>query len=373
MKQTINHHYDVVVVGGGPAGAATAVFLAQSGHHVLLLARKAPPGDKVGESLSPQANNVLKQLGIWDDFISDSHLPCYGNQSAWGSSELAFHDFINSPNGPGWHIDRGLFEQTLLERARGVNVHITMSNMLRRANWHGTHWELMISGVSHSVKSRFMVDATGRSSWLARRQGIERIHSDKQVSLIAFLETEGEPMADSTSLVEAVENGWWYSARIPNGRLVTTFMTDIDLHPQQQVSRPDGWLSMLNKTRYTARRIHQHGYQLATTPYFVAAGSSRLEQFWGKGWLAVGDAAMSYDPLSAHGITLALVGGRDAADAITNELHGDANALTSYGDQLDWAYSYYALIRDRYYRSEGRWLNAPYWHRRNRKTAVFAA
>ena len=57
-------HYDVVVIGDGPAGASTAVFLAQRNQDVLLLARQVRPSEKVGENLSPQANPVLKELGV---------------------------------------------------------------------------------------------------------------------------------------------------------------------------------------------------------------------------------------------------------------------------------------------------------------------
>ncbi|MEM7113406.1 MAG: NAD(P)/FAD-dependent oxidoreductase [Chloroflexota bacterium] len=368
-------HYDVVVIGDGPAGASTAVFLAQQNQDVLLLARQVRPSEKVGENLSPQANPVLKELGVWDTFIDDNPLPSFGEQTSWGQPNVNFHDFINNPAGPGWHIDRALFEQCLLEQAQAVGVTITSEHALRRAQRQEDLWKLTLSGLPTPLTADFVVDATGLSSWLARRQGVTRIHTDKQVALIATLETTNEPMADSTSLVEAVQDGWWYSARTPNGRLTVSFMTDIDLHKQQQLCTPDGWLAKLAQTRHTARRVHQHDYQLATTPKFVTAGSSRLEQFWGNGWLAVGDAAMSCNPLSTHGITLALMGGKDAAEAIIDHRQGDhrqgnTKALASYGDKLDWAFSYHSLIHNRHYRQETRWLNAPYWHRRNRKTAV---
>jgi 2-polyprenyl-6-methoxyphenol hydroxylase-like FAD-dependent oxidoreductase len=362
---------DVIVIGGGPAGAATAVFLAQSGLTTHLISRQPPLPDKIGESLSPQANHVLKQLGLWPQFVADGHLPCYGNKSSWGSSRLAYHDFINNPAGHGWHINRALLEQRLLEQATAVKVHLHPRHTVRRADWDGSQWQLSISNHSQPLRSRFVVDATGRSSWLARRQGSQRQEQDKQVALVAFLETAGKPLADSTSLVEAVANGWWYSARLPNGMLAVTFMTDIDLHDPSEMTQATGWLRHLQQAPHTQQRVQQHGYQLANQPHFVAASSGRLNQLAGSGWLAVGDAAMSYDPLSAHGITLALVGGRDAAAAIGCHLQGQPHALASYTNQLNWAYEQYAQTRHQFYRSETRWLTAPYWHRRTRQMESF--
>ena len=38
----------------------------------------------------------------------------------------------------------------------------------------------------------------------------------------------------------------------------------------------------------------------------VSAASARLRELAGPGWLAVGDAALSFDPLAAQGVTWAL-------------------------------------------------------------------
>lgn len=355
---------DVLILGGGPAGLSTAITLNKSGYSVLILAREEGDGDKIGESLSPSANTILKQLGVWDTFNEDGHLPCYGNKSSWGASDLAFYDFINDPNGHAWHIDRRLFEQRLVERAATLGVHQMISPMLSIVSVSHDQWRLDLDKGARTLTARFIVDATGRVSWFARRHGAKRLHEDRQIALIGFLNTSGTALADSTSLIEAVQDGWWYSARLPDGRLATAFMSDADLHDQRWVSSEKGWDRLLSQTRYTAGRVRDYGYHLGAKPRMVAAGSSRLDSLWGEGWLAVGDAAMSYDPLSAHGLTLAMVGGRDGAEAIVRYLDGDHSALDTYGSQMNDAYADYAMMRKEYYRAETRWPDSPYWLRR---------
>ncbi len=73
---------------------------------------------------------------------------------------------------------------------------------------------------------------------------------------------------------------------------------------------------------------------------------------------------MTYDPRSAHGLTLALASGRDGAYAVTTQLNGERDTLAAYAWQLETAYEQVALLRQQYYRAETRWPAAPYWLRR---------
>ena len=57
------------------------------------------------------------------------------------------------------------------------------------------------------------------------------------------------------------------------------------------------------------------GRILIGQPKWVVADSGILEAVYGEAWLAVGDAAMTYDPIAAHGLTMSMVSARDAATA----------------------------------------------------------
>ena len=64
------------------------------------------------------------------------------------------------------------------------------------------------------------------------------------------------------------------------------------------------------------------------------APSFLLDKPAGKGWLAVGDAASAYDPISSQGIHKALSDGLEAANAIAPWLDGGADKLAEYGSSV---------------------------------------
>src|SRR5207245_8230053 len=113
-------------------------------------------------------------------------------------------------------------------------------------------------------------------------------------------------------------------------QLSIAFMTDPDVLARLDTWRRDGWLRMLASSPHTLARIESGGYRLETRPRVAAAGTSRLDCFGGEGWLAAGDAAVSYDPLSSHGIGTAIATGAQAARAVLAHVAGEAQALSRY-------------------------------------------
>jgi flavin-dependent dehydrogenase len=356
---------DVVVLGAGPAGLAASIGLVRRGLRVALFTLERGEGDRVGESLSPAAAPLLRELGVWDAFVADGHSPCFGNASAWGSEVLRHHDFLRDPRGHGWHIDRRQFERRLADRAalEGVTSDVCGPRG-PRCEWVGDRWRVLFGDRRDSTEARFILDATGRSAWLGRRCGALRIASDSQLASVAFLEARGKPIEDTMTLVEAVERGWWYSAGLPDCRLVAAFMTDRDILPPDSTN-PDNWLSLLDGAAHTASRLAEGDYRPAFAPRVVAASAGRLEPMAGPGWAAVGDAAICYDPLASHGLTVALASGRDAAEAVTAHLCGQVGAIERYTGRLRAAFADYEAMRLDVYRAEQRWPEAPYWRRRH--------
>jgi flavin-dependent dehydrogenase len=90
-----------------------------------------------------------------------------------------------------------------------------------------------------------------------------------------------------------------------------------------------------------------------------------MEPAAGPGWAAAGDAAAAFDPLSSHGLTTALWGGRHAALAAAACLAGDPEPVARYAATLRDAMSAFLRQRGSVYAHERRWPDRPFWQRRH--------
>jgi flavin-dependent dehydrogenase len=358
----------LVVVGGGPGGAAAALALARGRRRVLLLEEGTPGDFKVGEGLPPAARPLLRDLGVLEHVLEGGHLPCPANVSAWGSPELHATDFLFDLNGHGWHLDRARFDASLREAAARAGVEVRLGAKLTGTQWEADGWRLSIASGdgTEEVRCAWLIDATGRRSAIARRYGATRLYADGLVAFFArFHPGIGATDRDGRTLVESRPDGWWYTARVPSGERVVAYLTDADLVDRASLLSPEGFVSALEGTTHLRAVLSAHGYALQERPRGADAGSARLDRFVGPGWLAAGDAALSFDPLSSQGITTALYTGMKAGQALVAHLAGDGRALEAYSAHLESIHAAYWGNRASFYGHERRWADRPFWARRH--------
>lgn len=352
----------VLVIGDGPAASSSAIGLRGAGAEVRLTRPVPTASPRLGDSLSPHGRLLVRRLGLDDAFVADEHLPCHANRSDWGPAGTRHVDFIGHCLGVAHHVDRERFDARLRERALAMGARFDVETRGLSVHRDGERWHCVHSGGTFDCD--FVVDASGRASWFARRQGARRIREDRQVALLA----SGEPACwpgDTMSAVESTPGGWWYSAPAPRRRWTLAFFTDPDLLDREWRGA-SGWQSLLDTSRSTRERLDAHGVALQRHEVIVAAESARLDRMAGAGWLAAGDAAMSLDPLSSHGLTVALQSGIDAANAVLARGSDDEAALTKYAHKLEAAFAVYSRQRLALYRSESRFADQTYWQRRHR-------
>src|SRR5664279_5770838 len=155
----MNIQYDIAIAGGGPAGTMAAYELARMGKNVILLEASDYSTVRIGETVSPIINNILKKQGLWDIFLGDHHLPSWGNRSVWSTETIESSSYIFSPYGNGWHLDRSRFDKTLFEAARQSGAFCLLNHRVVTVDFDG-EFSLAIKGhYSSSINSRFFIDA----------------------------------------------------------------------------------------------------------------------------------------------------------------------------------------------------------------------
>jgi flavin-dependent dehydrogenase len=349
-------------------------MLARAGRSVVVIEKSQYEQPRIGETLPPSARTCLARLAILEPFLAAGHLSSPGVLSVWGEDELHERHFIFNPHGPGWHLDRQRFDTMLIDAALEAGVRLCCGAEAGSCvALPGDGWQIQVTsrdgGPAPQLRARCVIDASGRAAAFARQQGSRRINTDRLVGLAAVLdvpsssrEGAGEDCGGCT-LVEACADGWWYSALLPSGQLMAIHMTDADQVPCDRELRSVFWHARLQQTIHTEARLH--GHDRHAVPRLVAAGSSRLDRAGGHGWLAVGDAATAFDPLSSQGLVHALTSGIRAGESLNRQLDGDGAAVGEYENEEDQVFREYLRLHKIFYSREQRWPHSAFWRRRH--------
>jgi flavin-dependent dehydrogenase len=353
-------YYDALVFGNGPAACIFAIQMTRRGKSVLLI---PPPLTESspkpwGETLAPRGEFLLAQLGLANGCLAGQHatqtmLACWQNVHP-EATNLAF-----DPHGQMWHLNRLTFDKALLTHAlaSGADIIDRKSCCIASIDRRSDRWEVRLKarGCKRIADVGHLVDATGKSSYLARRMGSKRVCRDQLVAVFGILEEPSKSVLPL--LIEPVCGGWWYSLGLPQGTLLVAFITDPRLVRVTVETRRSVWDRMLDDAPYTRSRIGVRESSLSV----VSVESSRLDRITGEGWLAIGDAATSFDPLSSHGLCSAIEQAVWAAEALCL---GTGSSLTEFEVKCRNAFEKYATQRIVFYGKVRRLSKSAFWQKR---------
>ena len=357
--------FEVLIVGAGPAGATAALNLASTRRVGLIDLRPDVPL-RIGESLPPAARRLLTDMGLFEDFASQGHSPCFGNRAAWGSSTPFETDFLGDPDGHGWHLDRTRFDGWLRKTAIERGAELLAPARLQSIQWDDGRWKSQFEsdGPPMKITANFVIDAGGRAAPVATRLGA---HRQKQDGLVCgWLHGDAQNLGAAAGLtyVEASEDGWWYTTAVPGSRRVLAFHTDADLPAARMAADPQALLARARATDELARVLAECEFAPQRSG-FSTAHTLAVDPCAGRAWLAVGDAALSFDPLSAQGLLNALFTGLAGAEAVDRYLSGCDDALSDYVETVARIRLAYQRHISFWYRAETRWPQSPFWQRRH--------
>jgi flavin-dependent dehydrogenase len=230
----MNTLWDVVVVGAGPTGSACATFLARRGFRVLVLDAQHFPRFQVGESLLPACLPVLADLGV--EIRPDTFV--FKRGATFVSESLNKHrsfNFENALDGPprhAWQVRRDSFDSQIAERARVAGAEIRHGVKVTRVEFSPDEVVLSCDPATaedasngqepFSVRSRYLLDASGQGRVLAR-QFDSIVPYDGFGRAAAVAHFEGIPHAFEKDIgpgneiqVMILEGSWGWVIPLPN-------------------------------------------------------------------------------------------------------------------------------------------------------------
>lgn len=181
---------------------------------------------------------------------------------------------------------------------------------------------------------------------------------DGMLAFYALMSTTNVDL-DHRTLIEATENGWWYSSQLADNKRIVAFQTDDQDPASKRARKQEDFLDMLRGTVHLSQLIEETDYRTisgAGYPRCTAAGSSYLQPFGDEldQWCAVGDAALAFDPLSSQGMITALRLGGSLGIVLARKLqHSDMPADTVEFSSLSIIKTQYEDCRKDYEKKRG--------------------
>lgn len=392
LSDLVDTAWDVIIVGAGPAGASTAITLARFGQRVLLVEERVTTRFKLGESLPPTSVGWVKHF-LGDLDAPEQQFPglyrTAGNISLWANNQADIADFFFTPTGFGLCVDRLDFDESLRLNAESAGACVLKGarfQSCQRTVDSIFNWQLTLGSGSQTRQyhTRYVVDCSGRRAVVAKALGVPLLESEDQLFAYAQWFSCVSDDDDRYTRIEAAPNGWWYSNRLPGTegqdiKRLVVFHSDKDLPEAKLAASEQGFEQLLGHSTHIAPLLQTKGYRPVGTIRGAPANSQRLRDFCGDAWMAVGDAAQAYDPLSSQGIDKALKTGSHAGHMIhyaltdppqseQGQLLGIGNPyIQQYNQQQQQLWHTYLSQRHFYYGVQPRWSDHLFWQRRHLK------
>lgn len=361
---------DVLIVGGGPAGCAAAISILTYGKDISVTIVEQSNLDqrRVGEHVSAGIFGLLDYLQLKrEDFGEDCFVPTYGNTSYWGIDQPVLRDSIFTTEAASYQLNRTQFDLTLLQHAadKGGLV-FPRTKCMQFTQQDQEQWEVRLQHPdlgSFDISARFLIDATGRQASVCRQTGVSTKKTDQLVGVGAFLQFGDGSALPYNVMLETVENGWWYSASLSPDTMTVVFFSDADIVSKHAYHTTGDWNRLLQETKQVKLLVKgahmQEGVWVKSAHTQISNSTDR------PAFLAIGDAAVSFDPISSMGIGFAITSACQAATLVQAELlASDPHRIKVYQADLERHFTHYQKMRQKIYGEERRWPQASFWKRR---------
>jgi flavin-dependent dehydrogenase len=319
---------EVLVVGGGPAGSTIAALLARAGRRVVLLEKDRHPRFHIGESLLPGNVELFERLGVREQ-VEKIGMPKFGIEFVPpDSDERSYVDFAEGwdpAKGSAWQVRRSELDELLFRHAAAQGARAIEGAKVRDVAFDddgATVKAVFDDGAEAAWRARFVVDASGRDTLLARQFKAKQKNPDHESTALFghFRDArrlpgkrEGNisicwfehgwfwfiPLADGTTSVGAV--CWPYYLKARDKPLKDYFFDTIALCPELH--------DRLKGATLVDDAVHATGNFSYSSTHATGAR-----------YLMLGDAFTFIDPMFSSGVYLAMKSAFDGAELVETAL-----------------------------------------------------
>jgi flavin-dependent dehydrogenase len=375
--------FDVAILGGAFSGAASALLLKRRlpDARILIIEKATEFDRKVGESTTEVSSCFLTKILGLTSYLGHEQLVKQGLRLWFANRpDQSFDDCVEigaryQARLPTFQVDRSTLDAHLLGLATQAGCEVWRPAKVTGCELGGANGQSLgvkIGEGEREARCRWVVDATGRASFLARKLGHFRQNTEHPINAVwarftgvkdwdSYEWREKFPAyaaASRTGRAWATNHlmgqGWWcwiiplkggdfsaglvYDHRLfalpEGGNLGERLQQHILAHP-------------VGREIFREAKVVEHDTRAySALPYYSA-------QVCGDGWAIAGDAASFIDPLYSPGLDLCAYTTSVVSDLVARSLGGEdvRERRRYYNEQFATTYRFWfeTLYKDKYF------------------------
>jgi flavin-dependent dehydrogenase len=333
---------DVLVIGGGPAGSTAATLLAERGYRVVLLEKEHHPRFHIGESLLPANLPIFERLGVAAE-IKAIGMQKWGAEfiSPWDGRHQTF-EFAEGWNKElpfAYQVRRSQFDEILFRRATRAGVQAIEGCRVREVTFLSQGGGVQVQGTTESGgtaswQARFLIDASGRDTFLGTHLQFKRRNAKHNSAALYGHFRNARRYTDKRAgdiSIYWFDHGWFWFIPLADGTTSVGAVVWPYYTKSRAVPVRDFYLATIELCPPLAERLR--GAELVADVTATGNYSYICDRAYGQNYILIGDAFTFIDPMFSSGVMLAMqsgVAGAASVDLCLREPTRAKQALHSF-------------------------------------------
>jgi len=343
----------IVILGNGLAANLAAAFLQQRFRQLEVVVVGIDKRDRpiVGESTVELTTHFFHAIGL-GHILEDAHYHKYGltyyykcNPSEPHCREYVVHEAPGIIRFPAYQINRHTFDDSVrsFNKELGVlHIDANVSDVVVAADG-GVHEVNLVSApgeLGQSLNAKWIIDATGRSRFLARRLGLTKQSRNQRSTFWIRLEGFDRSGFQKLDLLKETHlcfdsyyathhlwgKGYWIwliPLRNPNGKdlisIGVTYRPDLI---DREILNLGDFMTFIRKDHPFVTELIESGRVVSENVYrnYMYEASRYYSP---NGWFLIGDAAFPSDPINSAGISTIAQQVPQVAAIIEKDIRGE--------------------------------------------------
>ncbi len=314
-----NIETDILIIGGGPAGSTTALYLCELGYDITIIEKKNFPRETLcGEFLSKEVSDTLKELNIFNKFISlrPNQLNYFRAINDSGT------ELYSNLNFTAYAMKRSVLDSLLLDSAEKKNVNIIQPAKVKSVTKINSGFVSEFEnqfGETVILKSRLVIAAYGKQNPLDKK--IERNFINKKSFLngVKFhmpVELLKERFSDEIRIY--IDDGLYCGInQVNSAEIAVCFLEN---RKKTKIPSRERLIDVIKSNNNFRDIFSLEAIDYLNTVNVYGTGTIYFgkRELVEKGILMVGDSARVIAPLAGDGIGMAMESAKILYEVLTN-------------------------------------------------------